>query len=241
MTLTIATGNGHNEQSLIDWIRDSNADSFGASETQRLEESFDNLKAYRQIVAGQGWAEERNRARSSRIVTLKSLENIGELTRLASEKVPGAERVAPDRVLLMSAFKHRAARLAGWDGIGHYHIHPDAGPAALRGERGRDHPILREYREAMRTTIRYMKVGMKDGLLPILTGDLQLPADVDLPWAPVDVFAGMMRMRFVNDKIDYIFWHRSLRLDPGSLKKRKLFDHVGLAVGLVPDMRMADR
>ena len=108
-TLRIGHGNGHNEQSLVSWVRAAEADSFSALESQRLLPDLMRLRKHRVTVAGDDWSEDRNRAKSTAIITRSKHESLGEFTRKVSERLkpdlrvalgPGAGRVvlpAPDR------------------------------------------------------------------------------------------------------------------------------------------------
>jgi hypothetical protein len=233
MTLKIAMGNGHNEQTLVKWAKEADAHSFGAHEAQRLIDEFaKKMPDHRITVAGRGWHEERNRARSTCILTDNNLENLGELTRKASEKIPGNERLAPDRVLVGSMYAHPVARRLEYEGIAHFAAHPDASPQRLRGDDPMV-PVVREYGEFMRTLVRTVLWARRDDLIPVITGDLQLPPDVDRPWSPKHVLVDALGFDYVHNHIDWILWPKDLlEMVPNSLVKRKLHDHTGMKVSL---------
>jgi hypothetical protein len=227
-TLRIGMGNGHNRPGLVQWYHDSKADSFSAHESQRLGIEFPGATR-RVIVAGEGWVSPDGKAQETCVITLNKWENIGEMTRLVSEAVPGKERVAPDRVLAISMFEHPVATEAGFDGIAHAGLHPNAGPRVLRGSRPRS-PILREYRESMESTRDILLTLENDGLLPILSGDLQLRWRDRQPWSPYQMFVAQLGWEAHTDAIDWVLWHPSLELL--GVQKRQLLDHVGICVEL---------
>lgn len=234
MSLVVAMGNGHNEQSLVRWIKQAGAHSFGAHEAQELIDDIrKDLPDHRITVAGRGYHEKRNRARSTCVVTDNNLENLGEFTRKVSERWTGNIKLAPDRVLVGSFYAHPVATKVGCEGIAHFALHPDAGPNALRGDDA-NHPIVREYMEAMQSTVKWVRAAQRDGLAVILSGDLQLPEDVDRPWSPRRMFSTLLDMNHVSAHIDYIFWDPVLEMVPGSKEVRQLHDHKGLKVELRP-------
>jgi hypothetical protein len=224
--LTIAHGNGRNEQSLVQFAKDANADSFSAQEAQMLLDEFRKIPRHRVTVAGEDWAEARNRAKSTLILTKSEHENLGELTRKVSERIPSALRVAPDRVLVCSMYAHPVAALAGAEGVAHFSLHPDAGPEALKGNDPK-HPIVREYTEALVSTRTLMRSARQDGLLLVLTGDLQLRMeDRRQRWSPVNMLADPLRLGFAAEGLDWILFDRRLR-KLGPMRLRKLHDHIG--------------
>lgn len=225
-TIKIGMGNGHNKAALVDLVRKSHCDSFSAHEAQQILPAFKKMTGVRVTVAGQHWGEERNRAKETCVLTKRSNENIGEMTRLVSEKVPAVERVAPDRVLVVSMYQHPVARRAGYDGIAHFGLHPNASPDELRDPKSTS-PAVREYEESIRSTARLMTVFKRDGLLPILSGDLNLPENVITPWSPRRVFVNGLNMKYVVHGVDWILWSRR-DLIKLSHQWHPLFDHHGI-------------
>lgn len=230
--LRIAHGNGHNEASLVQFVKDADADSCGCDESQKLRRKLKRTRQRRVTMAGKGWTEDRNRAKSTCIVTHNRNANIGELTRKASDRLPFALRVAPDRVLVASMYEHPVADATGHAGVAHFELHPVAGPAQLNGSNP-DAPIVREYRQALVTTRRWMRAARYDGLLLVLTGDLQMREDNDRPWHPLRLIAGPLHLRYRWVDIDAIMVDRAVRWD-GPLDITQLHDHRGFAQNLRP-------
>lgn len=232
MTLRIAHGNGKNKASLVDFVRDADADSAAALESQRLERQWRDLEVVaqlRQTVARKGWTEERDRERSTRILTSRARPNIGELTRLASEKVPAYEELAPDRVLLASMYEHPVARAAGADGVAHLVLHPDAG-GMLRDPAQGDHRVVREYREAWETFARMASALRSDGLLIVGTSDAQMPLKCEVPWNPRRIVGRRIPLRYAATGIDWLLYDRRLELVDWT--EHRLFDHTGFVADL---------
>lgn len=230
--LRIAHGNGHNKASLVDFVRDADADSTAALESQRLERQWRELEyeeRLRQTVARRGWTEERERERSTRILTHRGRPCIGELTRLASEKVPAYEELAPDRVLVASMYEHPVARAAGADGVAHLALHPDAG-GMLRDPAQANHRVVREYRESWQTFARIAQALRRDGLLIVGTTDAQMPLKCDVPWNPRNLLRGKVPLRAAATGIDWLLYDRRLELVDWT--EHRLFDHTGFIADL---------
>jgi hypothetical protein len=226
--LVIGHGNGHNKPGLVKFVKDADADSFSALEAQKLVEDLDALKRSRIVGGEEGWAEERNRANTTVIVTANRNPSLGQLSRLVSEKIPAVERIAPDRVLRASFFEHPLAEAVGFEGIAHFAMHPDATVARHKDPR---HPIVREYREALDSTRRWMKAARNDGLLPVLTTDAQVRENFDADWGPRAQIIEPLGMQFRAVKIDWIIFPAELAL-AGRLETRELYDHTGFVARL---------
>lgn len=230
--LTIAHGNGKNQPSLVDFVRTSKADVAAAMESQQLQLRWDTLNAYRQTVAGRGWSEERDRAKSTRILTRTDLPNIGEMTRLASEKISAYEKYAPDRVLVVSMFEHPIAEKAGADGVAMLALHPDAGGMVSDPNQG-THRVVREYRESWETFFRVARMLRSDGLLIVGSTDAQMVANCAVPWNPARLArAAELPLRVRSIGFDWLFYDR--RLHVGDFRTVDLFDHKGFIAELEP-------
>ena len=221
-TLRIGHGNGHNEQSLVDYVREAKADSFACLESQRLASELRNIANSRLTVAGEGVRDARSR--STALVTSNDREYLGELVRKASEEIPAFERVAPDRMVVASFYAHPIARELGKEGVAHFALHPDAGPEALSGNNPA-HPIAREYSEALQTAAKWMKVARQDGLLLVLTGDLQVPRTNTKPWGPNELLVEPLDLEVWSAGIDWVCYDKLLSLK--QVKTKELFDHKG--------------
>lgn len=228
--LKIGHGNGHNERSLVDYVKAADCASFGCNEAQRLLPGLRGIPNHRVTVAGEDWTEEKNRARSTSIVTASKHASIGEFTRKVSERIPAAIRVAPDRVLVASFYEHPVARETGHEGVAHFELHPDAGPKQLNGRDGKA-PIVREYRESLASTRLWMEAARHDGLLLVLTGDLQMTLRSRRPWSPKMMIAKPLRLHATAVNIDWIMYDRRLTL-VGPLATRRLHDHTGFVATL---------
>lgn len=231
-TLRIGHGNGRNEQSLVAYVQQANADSFSAQEAQRLLGPLRDLPKHRVIVAGEDWTEQRDRAKSTSIITQSEHANIGQFTRKVSERIPTNLRVAPDRVLVASFFEHPVAEALKLEGIAHFALHPDAGPKQLNGDNP-DAPIVREYREALQSAAVWMESAMLDGLAVILTGDLQVGARHNKPWGPRALIQRPLGLQARVIKIDWILIDPRLQF-VGPLEPKELFDHTGFVATIAP-------
>lgn len=228
MSIRIGMGNGHNKPSVVRMAERSGCDSFCGMEVQKLVPEFRAIPNTRLTIAGEAFAEELDRAKSTLIVTSNSLENLGQTTLKVSERVESHLKFGPDRIEVVSCFAHPVARRAGWDGVAHIGLHPNA---TVRN-RDANHPLVREYRESMETLKRTVRFYQGQRLLPIVTGDLQMTvADDDVPWAPMNALVRDLNMEFVAHKIDWILWHKSLR-QAGRVRLVELYDHKGMIVDL---------
>lgn len=226
MSLLIGHGNGHNRPELVDYARALHADSFSGQEAHRLIHHLDRIPGHRVTVAGRDFDDPR--ARSTCILTRSEHENLGELTRKVSEAVPGRERIAPDRVLVASFYDHPIADRIGAEGIAHFALHPDA---AMMRHRDPDHPIVREYIQALLSAHVQMEAARADGLALVLTGDLQAGARFRAPWGPRELIAGPLNLRCRVVDIDWIMVDRRLQF-AGPLQLHRLFDHTGFLATL---------
>lgn len=222
--LKIGHGNGHNRATLVDFVAESGADSFGGNETNRLTPELRQIPGHRVTVAGADF--EDRRARSTCVVTRSDRENLGELTRKVSEAIPAVEKFAPDRVLVASFYAHPLATRLGFEGVAHFELHPDA----TMMKHGPDHPIVREYREALRSTRTHMLAARRDGLLLVLTGDLQADARFRGPWGPRTLITEPLGLRCRIVHIDWIMADRALKF--AGFEVRQLFDHRGFVATL---------
>lgn len=231
--LRVGHGNGHNRPELVEFIAQARADSFGGNETQRLRQRLNRLSGHRVISAGEDLAEERDRGRSTCVVTSSRRENIGELSRKVSERVPGFERIAPDRHLVVSMYAHPLATRLGFEGVAHAELHPDA--TVMRHD-DPHHPIVREYRQALVSTRRWLHAARGDGLLIVLTGDLQATARYSAPWGPRALLIDELDLNPRVVGIDWIGIDRRLRY-VGPLETRRLYDHTAFVANLGPNRK----
>jgi hypothetical protein len=233
-TLRIGHGNGHNQQSLVRWVRAADADSFSALEAQRLVPDLQRLRKHRVTVAGDGWSEEKDRARSTAILTRSKHESLGEFTRKVSERLKPYLKVAPDRVLVVSFYRHPIADACGKEGVAHFALHPDAGKA-LRATDA-THPIVREYREALDSTREWMQAARRDGLLLFLTCDGQISKSIKRDWGPRPQIAEPLNLRAQAVGIDWILSDRAVK-PIGGLETQQLYDHTGFVQEFRPKGR----
>lgn len=231
--IKIGHGNGHNELELVTFVREADADSFGCNEAHRLEDELDAIGRHRVTAVGEGWAEDRGRAGTTRIVTRNARENLGELTRLVSDRLPNQLRTAPDRPLVCSMYAHPLATELGYRGVAHLELHTSAGPAQLKGT-DRDAPVVRETMQAFDMTRHWARAARYDGLLLVLTGDLQVPRGLERPWSPETMLAKPLSLNVwtPGDHIDWLMVDAALA--PRNVWTRRLFDHVGFVAELEP-------
>jgi hypothetical protein len=223
-TLRIGHGNGHNQQSLVRWVRAADADSFSALEAQRLIPDLQRLRRHRVTVAGDDWTEAKDRAKSTAILTRSKHESLGEFTRKVSERLTPYLKVAPDRVLVVSFYRHPIAEACGKEGVAHFALHPDAGKA-LRATDG-THPIVQEYRKALDSTREWMLAARRDGLLLFLTCDGQISKGIKRSWGPLPQIAEPLNLRSQAVGIDWILSDRAVK-PIGGLETQRLYDHTG--------------
>lgn len=219
--LTIGHGNGHNKPSLIDFVRAADADSFSCNEAHRLVRGLERIPDSRVVGASRDVDEPGKRSRSTAVVTKSSRPDIGSLVRQVSEHVEPA-KFGPDRMLVASFYEHPLATRLGFEGVAHFALHPDATVM----HRKPDHPLVREYREALDSAAKWMKMARRDGLLLVLTGDLQVSATFKGDFGPRAQLAGPLNMNVRVVHIDWILYDQALRMVP-PLVERKLFDHTG--------------
>jgi hypothetical protein len=230
--LRIGHGNGRNDEDLVDYVKQVKADSFSALEAQRLIRELRNISWSRVTVAGEDWAQKRDRSKSTAIITKAEHENLGEFTRKVSERIPGATKVAPDRVLVVSIYKHPVADLCGKEGVAHFALHPDAGPKVLRNGH-KDQPIVREYSEAFDSTRKWMEAARRDNLLLFLTCDGQVRKDHKRPWGPRQQVADQLNLGARVVGIDWILFDRAVK-PAGKIKTHPLPDHQGFIQAFEP-------
>lgn len=221
-TLTLGHGNGHNKMSLVEFVREAGADSFGCNEAQELRGPLNQIPGHRVIGPSKEYAEERNRARSTCLVVRDRREHLGQLDLKVSERVAGHEKFAPDRVLVAAFYDHPIAQQLGAAGVAHFALHPDATVM----KRQLNHPIVQEYREALGSAYEHMRAARRDGYLIALTGDLQVHARFRASYGPREQVAGPLKMRCRVVGIDWIMIDRRLQY-VGPTRVRRLFDHRG--------------
>lgn len=228
MSIRIGMGNGHNKPALVTYAKQLNCDSFCGMETQKFVGEFEAIPNHRVTVAREAWTEDKNRARSTLIMTHNIYPNLGELTLKVSERVASDLKFGPDRVLVCSMYEHPVALRMGWAGVAHIGLHPDA----TVKERDDNHPLVREYRESMTSLQRTIRYVTRERLLPIVTGDLQLGVDNRKPWSPYIMLVRDLNMMYYARGIDWVLWHNSLALQ-GRPQIKPLYDHPGIMVQLV--------
>lgn len=229
--LMMAAANIHNEPEGVEYVRTKMRAGYAAVGVMESQRAFANvtIPETRTAVAGRHWEEERDRERSTRIITDIEAANIGEFTRLVSEKVQAYEELAPDRVFVASLFEHPVARRAGADGIAFGMIHPSVA-GVLRDPDEKRHPITREYREALMSTRLFMRSFRRDGLLLVLGMDGQMPASTDVPWHPLSMIGERLNLQAVNRGLDYMFVDR--RLEVAGTHFTRMHDHWAVEVSL---------
>lgn len=229
--IRIGHGNGHNKQTLVEFVRDADADSFGCNEAHLLANELDSVRRHRVTAVGEGWREDRGRAGTTRIVTSNRRENLGELTRLVSDRLPNQLRTAPDRPLVCSMYAHPLALELGYRGVAHFELHTSAGPAQLKGT-DRAAPVVRETMQAFDLARHWMRAARYDRLLLVLTGDLQVTRGLQRAWSPERMIAGPLSLEVLTpgDHIDWLMVDKALK--PANVWTRRLYDHTGFVADL---------
>lgn len=222
--LRIGHGNGHNERSLVDYVRTTTWDSFGCAEADRLIGALNALPGSRVVVTGMKFD------RSTDTPVLVSTDH--RLIQHATSKVSRAlgrrgsdlNRVAPARVLTEVRYDHPIATGMGLKGVAHLNLHPVAGPRQLNGPNPLA-PLTRQYVKAWKAARRAWAKAHADGYLCVLTSDAQMDASSRRPWAPGKQ-ARRMNARAWSTNIDWVLFDPRLALD-GVPKRHKLYDHDG--------------
>lgn len=225
-SLRIAHGNGHNERSLIAFAHSSGADSVGMDEANRLWPDLRRMTAWRPVRAGSG------RARGDCVIlTHRNLRRLRRLAVLVSRAWPPALRVAPDRYMPVTYYRHPVADALGVKGVAHFELHPVAGPRALNGV-DTNHPLVKRYRAALVEASRRMGLAQQRGYLVVLTGDLQVPSSNDRMWSPRRLLAAHLGLKYRTVGIDWLLYDPRLLLV--DFLPRELFDHTGFVADFVP-------
>lgn len=229
MTLRIGHGNGHNEQSLVRFIRETTWDSFGCAEADRLIGDLHRVKAARVVVTALRFDRSRdapvlvNRSRT----LLRTTSTV--VSRALGRRGSDLNRVAPARVLTEARYEHPVARVVGCKGVAHINLHPVAGPKQLNG-RNPMAPLTRQYRKAWKAARKAARQARADGFVVVLTSDAQMDNRSRRPWAPAKQ-AKRMGLRTWSTGIDWLMFDPRLTL-VGAPKVRRLYDHPGFVAEL---------
>lgn len=228
-TLRICHGNGHNEPSLVKFAKNADFDSASFNEADRQKRGLARVKGTRMDTAGPGFRD--RRADSTIMLTADRWPSLGRGSRLISERIPTAIRVAPDRVALYTAYRHPVATAIGAEGVFHLGAHLVAGPRKLNDPRAGDSPIVEEYEDGIGSCEHLLEWARAEGLVRVLTGDLQVRRGNKLPWSPTRL-AQRQDMVVHTQGIDWLLHDVDLHLK--RVDTRDLFDHVGFVATLVP-------
>lgn len=107
-------------------------------------------------------------------------------------------RLAPERWVTGFAYRHPLGTI---EHIAH-HPNPIGNPDATLSMR-------REYRNSMERLEQTVRVALELGRLPVVTGDLNVPASSPLEFAPRHVFE-RLNLKWWAVGVDWVAWHRSL-------------------------------
>lgn len=223
--LAVGHGNGHNEQSLVAYARDTDWDSFGGAEVERLIAQLAKDPSVQELVHSNATFD---RARDTAILVAKPhtvlWTSARKVSRALGRRGSDLNRVAPARVLVEARYTHPIADELGLVGVCHLNLHPVAGPRQLNG-RNPLAPLTRQYRKAWRAARRSWRTAQRDGFLCVLTSDAQMTAASTRAWAPGKQ-ARRMNARAWSTGIDWVLFDHRLAL-VGVPKKRRLHDHDG--------------
>lgn len=226
--MRIAHGNGHNKDSLVQFIKKAKADSASANEAHTLLDQLGQIPGTRLHAVRRDAKDPR--ARTTAIVTADKYEFLGEQTLRLGEAMPKVnDKLYPDRFSVTSYFAHPMATQLGFKGVAHRAIHPP--PTVMKHDLG--NPVVDSYRDYLNSTADYMRADRRSGFLLILTGDLQANAGYDKPWSPNAVLAKPLGLKARSEKIDWIMVDAALEF-AGKLETHKLYDHVGIVATLRP-------
>lgn len=178
----IAGANLKNKADALGRLLERDLDAAVLSEASRLDRPLERRDEGRYRVTQIEDPPDARRGDEVAVLVRDEYRSHGQVTRLISEQVDRAARIAPDRALASDRFV--CPQLGRVALIG---IHPNAG---VRGQTDPDHPIVREYFQSMRALRVEITRAKVDGFDPIVVGDVNL-SDVphDAPWSPFRVFA----------------------------------------------------
>lgn len=199
--LNVYVGNKTPRKAVRALVR-TGADSIGINEGMRVL-PFLRLRPRYRVIVGEGGRSVRG-FNDTPILTRKSLTSLGSGAFQVSEEVPASSRVAPDRWITVSCFRHRVGNVA------HVNLHPNA---AVQG-RDDEVPRVREYAESMASLDRLLTFLSAEGFLPVVTGDVNYrPEPMGRRWehSPYEVFA-KHKLAHQNEGLDVVAWTRELRL-----------------------------
>lgn len=218
-TLTIGHLNAHNESRALRVMLRERCDSFGFDEANRRLTVLRARRRYR-VTQAEGGRDPEMRG-STPILTLKQYPSLGAITWQASELVEKSERVAPDRWVTLSAFAHPIGNVA------HINVHPNAATANLPLSNNR----VRESSELWATVDRLLTFARAEGMLLVLSGDLNSPISDKTPGysGAHDVIRRHMLTPIVAH-IDAIAYDAKLRVTKTHVVERELTgsDHPGI-------------
>ncbi len=229
--LKLGHGNGHNKPQLVDFanraIRRDGCSSVAALEAHRLLRDLDRIPGTRLTAVRHEGAEPRERDRTTAIVTDDRREFLGELTLKVSERVPQIEKFGPARFLVASFYAHPLADQLDAAGVAHFALHPDATVM----HHAPDHPLVREYQEALESTRWHMQAAKRDGYLVNLTGDLQATDEWKSAYSPHKLIADPLQLKTRVRHIDWCMADPRLAF-ARALEVTELFDHPGFVATL---------
>lgn len=224
--MRIAHGNGHNKQTLVNFIRRAGADSASANEAHRLLTDLGAIPNTRLISVPRQTKDPRGR--TTAIVTSDDNEYLGEQTLLLAEAMPKvSEKLHPDRFGVTSYFAHHLAERTGFRGVAHRAIHPP--PTVMK--HNSHHPVVEAYRDYLASTAALAQADRKNGFLNVITGDLQAGARYKAAWSPREMLANPLNLKCRVVAIDWIMVDPALKF-VGPLETHELFDHTGFIATL---------
>lgn len=168
-TLTIGHLNAHNRSRALRVMLRERCDSFGFDEANRRLTMLRARTRYR-VTQAEGMRDSTSRG-STPILTLKQYPSLGAITWEGSQLVEKSERIAPDRWVTLSAFEHPIGNVA------HINVHPNA----VTTNRPLSVARVRETAELWATVDRLLTFARAEGMLLVLSGDLNSPPSDKTP------------------------------------------------------------
>jgi len=203
--LTIGALNGHNSMPAFRKMIRRKYDALALSEAHRLMKPLGSLGRYRMEVGTPG-RDKRRGVLDGPVLIRRDRTSLGSVALQVSELVKAYERIAPDRWINGALFDHPLATQLDAAGVALLSFHPNAG-MQLRNADREDHPLVREYSESVRSLARMVRWLSREGFVPFVAGDYNLPKSAAVPWSPYGALEeiGFSSMSEGVDALSYPF------------------------------------
>lgn len=224
MSLVVGTLNAHNERGAVRYMLRQRCDVLGLSEVNQLDAMLARSRRYR-VTVGAAGRDKRRGASDNPILTKRAHYSLGSIAWQSSEQSK-PERIAPDRWVTIEAM--HVAKLGH---VAVINVHPNA----VTDDRTTDVPRVRESAELWATVDRLLTFCRDEGLLVVLTGDLNARKSADTPgWEGAYDVLKAQEMSSVSVGLDVIAFDKRLRKIEQRVIDRETTgsDHPGIIVKL---------